>query len=362
MKHIDEINFENKIVMVRCDYNCPLNGDNKIEDDYRIKCSLDTLNKIISYSPKKLILMTHLGRPKKIEKELSTRIFLNYLEKFLKKKFLFLDKGLNSSYEDILNDSYYLMENVRFHDYEINYVNQKINIIPDVYCNEAFSCSHRKHASIVGINSKEKCFGYSFLKEVDTLNSIINNNNLKITAIIGGSKIDDKIEMLKNLSKKVNYIYIAGNNINAYHEKKNFLDKISHNKSKILLMEDGFGNQDPSMEPIYIKSSINKDTKLKLFDIGPKSFNKLDECIDNSDIIFWNGTLGIVEHEFYKNGSEFLVKILNKFKGKVIIGGGDTACFVNKFKNNFYHILTGGGASIEYLGNGTLPGILHINC
>ena len=369
-KHMDQYNnktklnnphhicFKNKTVLVRCDYNCPVDENNQIQDFFRIESSLPTLKKILFDKPKHLIIMTHFGRPQQVDQKYSTKIFLEHLEKYLNCSIHFLKDGLNTKKNHLHSSGVYLMENVRFHEFETKY-NSNIQVLePDVYCNEAFSCSHRKHTSIIGINANEKCYGYCFIKEIEALNTIIQSRNLKITAIIGGSKIDDKIRMMENLSKKVDFIFITGNNVNAYDEKKDFLDSISNNKAKIILAEDGIGNTDPSKDPIYIRNFNKKNKSIKIFDIGLKALNTLYNCINQSDLIFWNGTLGIVENKNYNSGSISLLNILNKSGAKVIVGGGDTASFVNKYDNNFFHVSTGGGASIEYLGNSTLHGII----
>lgn len=166
-----------------------------------------------------------------------------------------------------------------------------------------------------------------------------------ILAIVGGSKMEDKILMLKELSKRVTYIYITGNNVNYKDNYREFFDEISKNKAEIIFTEDGF-----SKEATYYPDIGHGN----ICDIGPKSVNTLYSYVQKSDIVFWNGTLGITEDPFLKNGSENLLNILNSSRTKVIIGGGDTAGFVNKYKNNFCHISTGGGASIDYISRGSL--------
>ena len=350
---ITNTNCYNKTVFVRCDFNCPVENQ-KIQDDFRIRSSLKTLQKIIIDKPKKIIIATHFGRPKNKEIELSTKIFMPYLEKYFNNTIHFLPNGLDSTNDDIKEDGIYLMENVRFHDYETNRdIHKDIHIDIDVFCNEAFSCSHRNHKSITGINSSIKTYGYCFLKEIEALNTINSSHGSKIIAIIGGSKMEDKIPMLRNFSNEISYIYISGNNANNVAKYKHFFDEIKNNKAKLIFTEDGFNIKDGVVN--YV-DDLNKE---KICDIGPKSLNTLFKYIENSDIVFWNGTMGITEDEFFKNGSENLVNMLNKSGKKVIIGGGDTSCFVNKYKSNFYHVSTGGGASIDYLSNGTLPGLTY---
>lgn len=354
LNKIANLNCQDKTVFVRCDFNCPVDDDNNITEDFRITSSLKTLNKILIDKPKKLIIATHFGRPKQKEDKYSTKIFISVLEKFLQNNIYFLENGLDTKESEIEKNGVYLMENVRFHNYETDGSEKKLDFKVDIYCNEAFSCSHRNHRSITGINFTSKCYGYCFVKEVEALDLISNSKSSNILAIIGGSKIEDKMLMMEKLSKVVSNIYITGNNVNNLEKYQSFLEKISKNKAKILFSQDGFGKEN---DEITYYSGL--DSKNKLFDAGPKSLNNLYKYISSADIIFWNGTLGITEDSFFKNGSENLVNMLNNSKAKVIIGGGDTTGFVNKYENNFYHISTGGGASIDYIANGTLPGIFY---
>tara|TARA_E500000178_G_C16696997_1_gene606400 strand:- start:153 stop:734 length:582 start_codon:yes stop_codon:yes gene_type:complete len=191
---------------------------------------------------------------------------------------------------------------------------------------------------------------------------ILKNNGSVMTAIIGGSKVSDKMPMLEKLSTIVDYIFVAGNNLNSIEKNEDFFSRISINKAEIIYASDGFGNTHPNEEKHkYIYDISNKESigNNKIFDIGPQSMNTVATLINQSNIVFWNGSLGICEDPFYKNGSEMLIHLLNSCKAKVIIGGGDTAGFVNDYENNFHHISTGGGASIDYISNGTLPGLIY---
>ena len=251
MKHMFEINnnssinkiqnvdCKDKSVFVRVDYNCPTNDNNEITDDFRIKSAMKTITKILLDKPKRLIIATHFGRPKNKENKYSTQLFIPHLENFLKKKIFFLEKGLDTSQEEIENiekslqeeKKIYLMENVRFHDYETKDLSQKnINLDIDIYCNEAFSCSHRNHKSITEIPHKIKCYGYCFTKEIQSLDIITKSQGCNILAVVGGSKMEDKIMMLRELSNKISYIYITGNNI-----IKIFLMKLKKIRQKLYL-------------------------------------------------------------------------------------------------------------------------------
>jgi glyceraldehyde 3-phosphate dehydrogenase len=365
LNKVTNVNCFDKIVFVRCDFNCPVNDANEIQDDYRIRMALPTIHKILLDGPKKVVLMTHFGRPKNIDGNYSTSLFIDKLTEYLNMPVAFLKYGLQTREEELFETDHvvYLMENLRFHNYETNYKGgeqmNRLFITPDVYCNEAFSVSHRDHFSITQINAKQHCFGKCFSDEINSFNLILKNNGSNVTAIIGGSKVSDKMPMLEKLSTIVDVIFVAGNNLNSVSQNKEFFEKISKNKARVVYACDGMGGEDPNDTPTYVENIMDKKENVSVFDIGPKSMNMLVNCIYASDIVFWNGTLGITEHDFYKNSSETLVGILNNCQAKVIIGGGDTAGFVKDYKNNFHHISTGGGASIEYISHGTLAGIKY---
>ncbi len=376
---LDEIDFTNKNVLVRLDFNVPMEN-NIILDDFRIVSALPTIKYILKHNINRLILTSHFGRPKNNEPEYSLIKIHKFLEQILNISIKFLSNGLtDKTLEEINkeNNLVYLLENVRFNKAETNFenlsVDQHINLpeynifnnLFDIYINDAFGCSHRKHLSICGIKSnKIRAYGYLVKKEIDNLDLIIKNNteNRKILAIIGGGKIDDKIPMLKSLSKKVSTIFICGGNSNSII-KGEFVDvfkNIVSNSCSVFIAKDGFGLKDNSKLYLNYENTIynNKDYYVNMCDIGPNSLNKLFELVNSHDIIFWNGTLGIVENNNFSTGTSlltnYLISINNK---KIIVGGGDTACFVNKYSHNFTHVSTGGGASIEYISNNGLIGI-----
>jgi glyceraldehyde 3-phosphate dehydrogenase len=369
---IDDYNVYNKRFILRVDWNIPTK-DGLILDDYRIVSSLPTIKRILNYGAKKLIIISHFGRPYGYDEKYSWSKYLDQIQKYFDQfyeQICFLEDGLSDKSLEKINSSsnrVYLLENIRFHDEEENYkkynvdhLNKIVNLMGDFYVNDAFGCMHRDHYSICGINLPEKAYGYLVNTEINALKILTENkDNLKILAIIGGGKMDDKIPLLENLSKKVNTIYIGGGNINSIikNDFSDFIQKISANKAKIHLMTDGLVAKSlVNIIPHY--SNIDKVEKDEyFFDIGEQSIKDLENLISQNDIVFWNGTLGVVENDYYKNGSEMLVNLLSKSGKKVIIGGGDSAAFVNKFSHNFYYISTGGGASIEYISNNTLVGL-----
>jgi phosphoglycerate kinase len=219
---------------------------------------------------------------------------------------------------------------------------------------------HRDHYSICGINTPEKAYGYLVHAEINALKILTENkDNLKILAIIGGAKMDDKLPLLEKLSTKTNDIFIGGGNVNSIikNNMSDYIEKISANKANIHLMSDGLVAKSLINEIPHYSTTDKLKSDEYFYDIGEESMSELEKLIYDNDIVFWNGTLGVVENDYYKNGSEMLVNLLSKSGKKVIIGGGDSASFVNKFSHNFYYISSGGGSSIEYISNNTLVGL-----
>jgi len=370
---IENASFKNKNVILRVDWNIPFDKNTyKINDDFRITSSLKTIQYILKQNVNRLLIISHLGRPKnKDDLTYSWNHFINQIENILGESICFLHEGIHENSLNILNENkhkIYLCENIRFHSEETKFNNEKNKIVEifnqmgNIYINDAFGCLHRSHLSICGFYG-DKYFGYLVHKEINSLKLLIENiNNEKILAIVGGGKIDDKLTLLKKLSIKLNGIYIAGGNINSIlknNKYKNYVEDLKKNKSTIYLMNDGLASNDLESNCNYYKKEDLPEDK-NFFDIGMKSIIELNEIINDYDIIFWNGTLGVVENDLYKYGSDTLVQLLIKSNKKVIIGGGDTACFVNKFNHNFYYVSTGGGASIDYISNGNLVGFDNI--
>jgi glyceraldehyde 3-phosphate dehydrogenase len=376
LKTIKETEFKNKKVILRLDWNVPIkNGI--IQDYFRIKSSLHTISYILEQKPEYICIISHLGRPKEYCQELSWKTYIKQINSFINMNIEILENGLSNETIQILNKStqkskIYLLENIRFHKEETiiteksEYLTNIFNNLGNIFVNDAFGCSHRNHMSINGFRNKNN-FYYGFLieKEICQLDTIVYNNDKKVLAIIGGGKMDDKIPLLQNLSKKVDGIYIAGGNINSiikdnkYKEIiRNIIDSLDTN-SEIYMMKDGICSTKRDNNG-YFKSKKDLLNDEYFFDIGMESIIELNNIIQEYDIIFWNGTLGLVENSYYKNGSICLLNILKNSGKKIIIGGGDTANFVNRELSNtdsIGYISTGGGASIEYLSKGSLIGI-----
>jgi phosphoglycerate kinase len=368
---IDQLSFFNQNVILRVDWNIPTK-ESVITDDSRIRASLPTIEKILKDGCKRIVIISHFGRPKGVTEKYSWIHYLDKIQGYFKETIHFLKDGLSPYTLEALdktNNRLYLLENIRFHDVETNYSSypvdnverQMIQQLGDVYVNDAFGCMHRDHLSICGIKKQRKAVGYLVERELEALKLLTENSKSKTLAIIGGGKMDDKLPLLEKLSKKMDAIYICGGNINSIlkNDLTEFVAKISNNRAKIYYMSDGLCAQNLNEMPEYcINRNLPKEKYF--FDAGMNSLFELDALVQQSDLIFWNGTLGVVENDLYKHGSTALVDRLTKASmngKKVIVGGGDTGGFVNKFNHNFYYITTGGGATLEYICNDTLVGV-----
>ena len=239
-----------------------------------------------------------------------------------------------------------------------------------MFINDAFGCSHRKHFSICGFHFdpyKETGYGYLIQKEIESLNSVLHSKHQKTLVILGGAKIDDKVPILQNLCKNVTTIFLGGGILtSASHtllEQNQTAIEEAKKHCQVIWANDGITSQNEYLK--WKDETIPPNTTF--YDIGSLSSFHLAKLIKNHDIIFWNGTMGYIEKD-YLTGSEILINhLLEEKTKKIVIGGGDTAGFCNQYFEkqkiktpSHWHISTGGGASIEYLSNGTLTGIKRI--
>jgi len=366
-----------KHVVLRLDWNVPL-MNHKIQDFFRIDSTIQTLKRIYNQKPRSIVIVSHLGRPKGYDEELSFSHLIDQINQRVSEhidgdKIKLLKSGItDETRQTIMNSqqqqrNIFLLDNIRFHHEETttskNYqkVCKMYLSLGDIFINDAFACCHRDHLSITAPMSSNWGYGYLIQKEVACLGNIVRNiNNERILAIMGGAKMDDKLPLLETLSKQVDGIYIAGGNINSILKNskyQDFLYKLRENRATIYVMTDGLCSEDLEKSASYTLSDELKENEY-FYDIGMQSIVQLTSLIDKHDTIFWNGALGVVEHDLYKHGSTALVNtLIQKSNKKVVIGGGDTACFVKSFPHNFYYVSTGGGASLEFLSHQTLKGL-----
>ena len=390
MKSIKSLeNIENKNIILRLDLNVPIvNG--KITDTNRIDKVLPTINYLIKKKAK-IIIISHVGRPNgKIVKELSLEPVSLCIKNKIKKEVALLKENIFSlKKKDIFKgtkNEVVLLENIRFYSEEEandDKFSEKLASFGEIYVNDAFSCSHRDHASVTNITKYIPSYsGIQINAEVNALNKITSEIKKPITCIIGGSKISSKINIIKNLIPRFNNIIIVGamaNNIfkhkglnigKSIYEKNigNIIEEIfsyaENNKCKI------FFPKDVKVGKKLNDKSVNKELKdIKdddiILDVGPKTLIEIKQTIDSSSTILWNGPLGYFENKNFSFGSTEIAKYIANKGNKIysVVGGGDTVAVINSLnmKNKFNFVSTAGGAFLEYLEGKDLPGIKALN-
>jgi phosphoglycerate kinase len=392
MKSIkEETNLNNKKILLRLDLNVPLLGD-KIIDTTRIDKILPTLKFLISQNAK-IIIISHVGRPKgKVINELSLKPICKDLEIKLSQNIKLISKNFKEIVSKDLfnseNEKIVMLENIRFYPEEEKNDQQFAKLLAtlgDIYVNDAFSCSHRAHASIHEItNFLPSYSGLQINLEVNALKKITSEIKKPITCIIGGSKVSTKINIIKNLIPKFDNIIIVGgmaNNIIKY--MGNNIGKSLHEENSNFIIEEIFAlSNKQNCKIIYPKdvvvaedlngSPINKELNEvspneMILDIGPKTIKIINETIDSSKTILWNGPAGYFENPSFANGSIKIAKkiIENNKSNKIysVAGGGDTVSLLNNLNStkDFDFVSTAGGAFLEYLEGKELPGIKALN-
>ena len=382
------LDVEGKKIIVRVDLNVPLK-DKKIQDSTRIEQVIPFLQHLVKQKAK-IILISHLGRPKGTrDSALSLLPVYKYLKEKLSTNLYFYTGEIN---DEIKTKSLYLkeseillIENIRFFKEETENdenFSKRLAALGEIYINDAFSCSHRKQSSIHSITKfvKEIYAGPLMEKEIIAINSIVKNRKDPVTCIVGGSKVSTKIDVISNLMKTASNIVIVGamaNNFlanrkyeigkslkeeNSEDVIKKILVEAEANKCKILIPEDCL------VAKSFEGDAVSKDTKFIekdeiILDIGPKTVKIIEEIIDNSNTIMWNGPAGYFENKNFSLGTYAIAKkISENTKNKSLIsvlGGGDTVSAVNKsgIELSFTHLSTAGGAFLEYLEGKDLPGL-----
>ncbi len=386
-----EKNLKNKKILLRLDLNVPLE-DGNITDTTRIDKILPTLNFLIQHKTK-IIILSHVGRPKgKIVKALSLKPIYENLRKKLNITVKLITENINEiknkDFFEKFDEEILILENIRFYKEEEKNDRKfakHLASLGDIYVNDAFSCSHRAHASIHQISKFLPSFsGLQLDLEVAALNKITSKITKPITCIIGGSKISTKIDIIKNLIPKFdnliivggmanNFIEYFGNNIGKSIKEKN----CNHVVEEIISLSKKRGCKIIYPDDVLVSKDLNGSSKNKdlhqilndemILDIGPKTINKIIDIIDNTKTILWNGPAGYFENPNFANGSIKIAKkiIENNKSNKIfsVVGGGDTVSLLNNLNvvGNFNFVSTAGGAFLEYLEGKDLPGITALN-
>ena len=377
-----------KRTLVRVDFNVPLNKELEITDDTRIKAALSTIKYLISHQAK-VILMSHLGRPKgevieKLRLDPVARRVSELLKQDVKKANDCIGEEVEKVVSNMQKGEVVLLENLRFHpeeeknDYEFS---KKLANLADIFINDAFGTAHRAHASTVGVAELLPSYaGFLMAKEIEVLSNLMENPERPFVVVLGGAKISGKIEIVQNLLSIADRILIAGgmsytclaalgyevgNSLLEEYDLeivKKMLKKAEEKGNKILLPVD-----------LVITKEVSEKAESKMFeidnipkdgtgvDLGKKSLIEFEKEIKKAKTVFWNGPVGVFEIEKYAKGTNRIAKILADMQGEAvtIIGGGDSIAAIDKagLTEKMTHISTGGGASLEFLGGKKLPGI-----
>ena len=361
-------NQKNINIFLRCDLNITEN------DLSRIDMSIPTINKLLNCKfINKVVICSHLGRPKYREPELSLKNrVLKELESKIKRKIKFIDYDRSLKFPDFYksDNKIFLLENIRFFDGELNNseeLSRSLSSMCDVFINDAFGASHRKHSSVYGISFLMDSYAGSLMsKELSALTQINSESNGKSALIIGGAKIEDKSGILVNLLEKVDKVIIGGGMIANFLTMNldNKMRKIFlNNRNKIYLPEDLLVSENFSEHSDKKTiNSINYDDSQIIVDIGKKSINSISKLLKDIKVVLWNGSMGVFEWEQCNMGTRSLINLLKERNLKTYAGGGSTIEAINKFdhKSSFEHVSSGGGAFLELLEKGALPGMENL--
>lgn len=389
-KTIKDVDVKGKRILLRCDFNVPLDKLGNIADTKRIDESLDTINYLID-NDAKIILCSHMGKPKgKFDKKLSLAPVAAYLSKVLKKDVKLTKDIVGSDAIETANSlnpgELCLLENLRFEPGEEennDEFSQKLASLAQLYVNDAFGTCHRAHASTVGVTRylPSTC-GFLIEKEINAINKIVDNPRRPLIAILGGAKVSDKINVIDYLLEKVDTIIIGGGMSYTFMNALGYAvgnsicesDKISFAKD---MMAKAKENDVRFVLPLDVEAAdrYNSDASHKTMDadkipegwmgldIGPKTIKLFSEIISDAGTVIWNGPMGVFEWKNYEKGTFEIAKALSMSNAISIVGGGDSAAAIEKFgfSDKMTHISTGGGAFLKFLEGKELPGLEAID-
>lgn len=370
MKTIKDIDLKNKKVVIRVDYNVPMeNGI--IKDSSKIKKSLRSINYLLENNCR-VVILSHFGRIKSEEDKIknSLKIVAKELANLLGKNVKFLDNCFGDKVKSIVDNcglgEVILLENTRFMDiYDKKESGNDLALaeywasLGEVYINDAFGSMHRAHASTAGIAKfLPHAIGFLVMDELEHLNILIHNTPHPFTVFMGGAKVDDKLPIIKSLIERCDYLLVGGGIANSFLKAKG-----ADIGNSIATSDEGILNElkklmDEYKGKIVLPVDFTIDDGI-IYDVGNKSIEVYKKYIDKSEIVFVNGTCGKFEDERFMEGTSNLFKILKDSGKKVIVGGGDTAsaCIKFGFKDSFDFISSGGGATLEYIADGTLKAL-----
>lgn len=391
-KTVDDLQVKGKRVLVRCDFNVPLQ-DGVITDENRITAALPTIQKLIKEGAK-VILCSHMGKPKGEPKpELSLAPVAKRLSELLGQDVVFakddtvVGENAKKAVAEMKDGDVVLLENTRYRKEETKNeenFSKELASLADVFVNDAFGSSHRAHCSTVGVTEfvEESAVGYLMEKEIAFLGNAVNNPVRPFVAILGGSKVSDKINVINNLLEKVDTLIIGGGMAYTFAVAKGGhvgeslleLDKVDYAREMIAKAEEKGVNLLLPVDTVVTKEFKN-DTEFKTvptgeipdgwmgLDIGEKTRELFANAIKNAKTVVWNGPMGVFEFENFANGTKAVAEAMAAIDATTIIGGGDSAAAVNQlgYGSKMTHISTGGGASLGFLEGKELPGVAAVD-
>ena len=394
-KTVDDLQVKGRNVLVRCDFNVPLQ-DGVITDDNRIVAALPTINKLISEGAK-VILCSHLGKPKEPNPDFSLAPVAKRLSEKLGKEVVFapddevVGENAKKAVAAMKDGDVVLLQNTRFRKEEtknIESFSKDLASLAEVYVNDAFGSSHRAHCSTVGVTQfvKESAVGYLMQKEIDFLGNAVENPTRPFVAILGGAKVADKLNVINNLLEKCDTLIIGGGMAYTFLKAKGYeigtslvddekidyckdmMDKAEKLGKKLLLPIDttiakDFPNPIDAPVDIQVVSSDAIPSDMQGLDIGTKTAELFADAVRSAKTVVWNGPMGVFENPTLAKGTLAVAKAMADADATTIIGGGDSAAAVNQlgFGDKMSHISTGGGASLEFLEGKELPGVAAAN-
>lgn len=389
-KTVRDLDVAGKKVLVRVDFNVPLNDKGEITDDTRITASLPTIQYLLEQKAA-VILMAHLGRPKgQVKPELSLAPVAKHLGKLLGKKILFapdcVGEAAQAAASKLKPGHILLLENLRFHKEEekddMEFA-EKLASLADLYVNDGFGVSHRAHASVEGVTHfLPAAAGFLLEKEIQYVGQAVTNPLHPFVAIIGGAKVSDKIGVISNLLDKVDTLLIGGGMANTFlaaqgykmgkslveEDKldlaKELLAKAKKNKVNMLLPTDLVMAAAFAPDAEHVTEKVkNLNQAYMALDIGAETSKAYAEALADAKMIVWNGPMGVFEMDAFCKGTEAVAKAVAKSRATSIVGGGDSVAAIEKLglAKRITHISTGGGASLEYLEGKVLPGVAALD-
>ena len=391
MKNLSSTNLKGKRVLMRVDYNVPLDAEKNVTDDTRIRMSLPTVKKILSDGGR-LILMSHLGRPKgKVNPDLSLAPVAKHLSQLLGKDVVFLPEligdDVRNAADGLRDGDVMLLENIRFYPGEEKGDKDfaaELASLGDFYINDAFGTAHRAHVStavIAEFFKEDKSFGFLMENEVVNLEKVLNSDEHPYTAIIGGAKVSSKIDIIRNLIGKVDNMIIGGGMVFTFVKALGGniggslfeADKVDEARETLMAMIAAGVNIILPVD-VIAADRFADDANTKILpsgeipdgwmglDIGPESIKKAVDTVLNSAMVLWNGPMGVFEMNSFQRGTKAValaVASMTNAGGYSAVGGGDSVAAVNKYDlaGMMSYVSTGGGAMLEYIEGKELPGI-----